>query len=175
MSGASTAPGPEHGLTPSPPPDDDPFLRLHEWDAQHALDDGALGVTHRRRVEVPQRAPEGVRLLPVQRVESVDWTLAYPSVAEVHDPIRGRQLAVGDIHAETRRCQYHLSIMLLAGGGWCCWERLDPIGGEIRVRNPTDLRQTVKLVEGTPFEPRLHLESTVGDWMQHPRSAAIRR
>ncbi|MBK8034285.1 MAG: glycoside hydrolase family 3 C-terminal domain-containing protein [Chloroflexi bacterium] len=35
------------------------------------------------------------------------------------------------------------------------------------------LRQTVKLVEGTPFEPRLHLESTVGDWMQHPRSAAI--
>ncbi len=35
------------------------------------------------------------------------------------------------------------------------------------------LRQTIKLLDGTPFEPRLHLESTVGDWMQHPRSAAI--
>ncbi len=128
-------------------PDDETISEEHEWDAQHLFDDAALGFAPRRRVQIPERAPEGARLLPVPHVESVEWTLAYPSLAEVHDPVRGRQLAIGDIHAETRQgCHYHLSVTLFAEGRWRSWECLDPIGGEIRVRNSTDLRQRVKLV-----------------------------
>lgn len=35
------------------------------------------------------------------------------------------------------------------------------------------LRQTVTLTSGTPLEPRLDVNSTFGDWLAHPRSAAL--